>query len=821
MNRKKFLALVLSAIMLLSAMPVLANDTVTREYVINEFAKAAGIVSDKEPQTLLEGFADYEEISPSCVQSVAYALDNGIITGYEDNTLRPQKEISRLEALVILSRCLKDTEKIRENEAFTDVPQWAEESISRLYMGGIVNGYGNGRLGSDDKITAEQVSLLTERITSAEKKDGISEKDNFYLAVNKDYLENTEIPEDELSVSELSKVAKEVEKRVLGISNELYANYDTLTRSNFTTIEGEAAKFYSMALDYYSQKGDNGLAELRSIMTGLYRGSSLTELSAAAGNLSRSYGIPVMFDFYVLYRTTDNGYRTLGGKTLEAIGAGISRETWEEGGEQEFANYCKYLETVFTLLGTIRNPKELAKNVGEYMRAVDLAATEISEDSEEEENTTYTYRDLRYRYTSNNLDSDHCNPVLAIYRTLDKEYFEAVPSSVYEKELEFTIPDIAQVDASVEMLRKLDFETIQGICIINFLEGIMTYLPEAYRQAYSDYYSLFDNTLSTPREYATSVTQSLYGAYYEKRYLELYPAPDTESISALIEEIISCFEEKISGAKDIYSPSTIANAQRKLNKIEYGVAEPRRDYDEITKEGSYYIVNQQSTFLKTIMNILSKSGGNVTAIYTPVKMQMECYEVNASYNRYENSFNVYSGILSEPIYSSTQSREEVLAGIGFTIAHEISHAFDKDGSRFDYLGEPKDWWTEADYERYEARADKIAKVFGEYVMSNGKSVDPDLTADENIADVLAMSCIIEIAKKENLDLDKLFRAYAKNWAEVYTDEYMDYLLERDEHSPGEVRVNAVLANFDEFYEVYGISEGDGMYRAPEKRIKIF
>ena len=42
-------------------------------------------------------------------------------------------------------------------------------------------------------------------------------------------------------------------------------------------------------------------------------------------------------------------------------------------------------------------------------------------------------------------------------------------------------------------------------------------------------------------------------------------------------------------------------------------------------------------------------------------------------------------------------------------------------------------------------------------------------------------------------------------------------LETDEHSPESVRVNALLSSCDEFYELYDVKEGDGMYRAPEER----
>ena len=48
-----------------------------------------------------------------------------------------------------------------------------------------------------------------------------------------------------------------------------------------------------------------------------------------------------------------------------------------------------------------------------------------------------------------------------------------------------------------------------------------------------------------------------------------------------------------------------------------------------------------------------------------------------------------------------------------------------------------------------------------------------------------------------------------------------YLLKNDVHSLKKVRVNIVLRQFEEFYNVYGIKQGDDMYVSPENRIKVW
>ena len=82
---------------------------------------------------------------------------------------------------------------------------------------------------------------------------------------------------------------------------------------------------------------------------------------------------------------------------------------------------------------------------------------------------------------------------------------------------------------------------------------------------------------------------------------------------------------------------------------------------------------------------------------------------------------------------------------------------------------------------------------------------------ENIADLGGVSCVLEIAEQNGYDLKKVMEAWASLWAEKSRPETLSNQIAVDVHSPGKIRVNAVLSSMDQFYEVYGIEEGDGMY----------
>jgi len=196
--------------------------------------------------------------------------------------------------------------------------------------------------------------------------------------------------------------------------------------------------------------------------------------------------------------------------------------------------------------------------------------------------------------------------------------------------------------------------------------------------------------------------------------------------------------------------------------------------------------------------------------------------VNAYYNALNNEIVFPAGILQSPFYDKNASKEKNLGGIGVIIGHELTHAFDNTGSQFDEAGKLKNWWSTNDYKEFTIRSKKVIDYYSNLRTSDGKTVDGFLTAGENISDLGGIACVLDIAKKiENPNLKELFENYATIWREISTKELREYLLNNDTHAPKKIRVNAVLAQFDEFYKTYNIKEGDKMYVNPEDRVGIW
>ena len=201
---------------------------------------------------------------------------------------------------------------------------------------------------------------------------------------------------------------------------------------------------------------------------------------------------------------------------------------------------------------------------------------------------------------------------------------------------------------------------------------------------------------------------------------------------------------------------------------------------------------------------------------------MHPFTVNACYQATNNDITFPAAILQAPLYDVNASREENLGGIGYIIAHEITHAFDNNGAKFDEKGNAADWWTQSDYAAFQQKCQAVAAWYDGQEAYPGIACSGTLTISENVADLGAIRCVVDAAKKlDDPDLDALFRAVANTWASTSTRQIRQYLTAVDVHAPDKLRCNRVLQTLPEFYETYDIQPGDGMWTQPESRVSVW
>ena len=113
------------------------------------------------------GYAGYDDWdSVTHAEAVETLTVLGVLAGYEDNTFRPQRYVTRAEAAKIICYILIGTEAADAltsgRASFTDVAgtYWANPYIEYCVMRGVIAGYGDGRFGPGDNVTAAQMAKM-------------------------------------------------------------------------------------------------------------------------------------------------------------------------------------------------------------------------------------------------------------------------------------------------------------------------------------------------------------------------------------------------------------------------------------------------------------------------------------------------------------------------------------------------------------------------------------------------------------------------------------------------------------------------------------
>lgn len=107
----------------------------------------------------------FEDVKPGdwYYDAVEFVFDAGLMNGVGDGRFAPNEETSRAMVVTILWRMEGSPET--EGLDFSDVPdgQWYSKAVAWASETGIVTGYGDGRFGSNDYVTREQLAAMLYR----------------------------------------------------------------------------------------------------------------------------------------------------------------------------------------------------------------------------------------------------------------------------------------------------------------------------------------------------------------------------------------------------------------------------------------------------------------------------------------------------------------------------------------------------------------------------------------------------------------------------------------------------------------------------------
>ncbi|MBR6707686.1 MAG: hypothetical protein IKI84_13580, partial [Clostridia bacterium] len=196
---------------------------------------------------------------------------------------------------------------------------------------------------------------------------------------------------------------------------------------------------------------------------------------------------------------------------------------------------------------------------------------------------------------------------------------------------------------------------------------------------------------------------------------------------------------------------------------------------------------------------------------------------NAIYEPSKNTFYMMAGIL-KPAFCDASSRETLLATLGQTIAHEMSHGFENYGVEYDWDGNQNCVLTEEDKPKFLERVRRMSESMSRIELADGVMLDGSHTFFEAAADLNGLKVVLDLAKKtEGFDYDLFFRSLGRKFYRSFRtrdEAIMDYA--DNGHPANYVRTNYIIAQVDEFYLTYpAVKEGTDMYIAPKDRVSLW
>lgn len=628
-------------------------------------------------------------------------------------------------------------------------------------------------------------------------------KDDFYESVNYDQLSSWVIAADESSISHFTNMIDTNYERLNDLIQQAVSS-NPVKETNKDEYNIKA--LYETAADW-EKRNTSGFGILQQYLDSIDSAATMYDLLKINMDMNRTYGVTPIFSISVGNDLIDAKKHSY----FLGVNFVLSREDWTSENDLFRTSFIEFLKNLWILNGA--QPQDAEQTVNEVANMMlEIAKQALTVSEAGDPGKIYNPFPMSEIPAKLN-NSVKLEDLLHYYEgTADDKVIVADTGALNKLAEYLTEDNLLLIKNYIKSLIYMQYADVVGL--------------ESFKASLA--YSAQTSGLTEIKSVEKSTNELLQNElFFElgRMYAEKYVSEEIKTnIRNMITEIQNIYKERINNLSWM-SAETKAAAQNKLDKMKVIVG-----YDETgvwpqdLYEFYYTAKNEGGIFIN---NILSAKKANTDYSFKtknePVRNDIVLVgpqTVNAFYSPTNNSIMILAGILHSPIYSIDASPDENAGGIGTIIAHEITHAFDNNGAKYDADGNFANWWQESDFQKFNELTKKAVDYYNTYEM-NGYPINGTLTLSENIADLGAVSCITEYALNKGYDLSKVYTAYGKMWATKKTDASEISAILNDTHSPAKIRVNAVLSAMDKFYEVFDIQPGNGMYKAQEERPSIW
>jgi putative endopeptidase len=634
--------------------------------------------------------------------------------------------------------------------------------------------------------------------------------DDFFRFTNGRWLDTFELPADRSNYGSFNVLGDRSDERVRTIIDDL-----TSLEPAQGSVEQKVSDYYLSYMDVETLN-ELGISPLRQGLSALAEIDTLDELIAGFGR-AQIENTASPFGFYVGADRSDPDQHML---NLSIGGMGLPDRDYYLQDTPEFlevrAEYVAHITRVLDF-ADIENSAEKA----EAILALETRIAEHTWPRSERRNRDLTYNPMSYE------------DFKAEYSGLDWDaYFGAAGISDLDA-LNVSYP--SAMSPIIELVNTADVADWQAFMTYRYIVDSANVLSEEIDQEAFHFYSTVLNGVPEQRERwergvarvgsLNSLGEALGQVYVERHF----PESAKQQMDELVENLRAALRQSIE-ENDWMGAATKEEAYRKLEAFRPKIAYPDKwkDFSELEIRRDDLFGNAQRVREFNYADEVSRLGKPTDR----EEWGMTPQTVNAYYNPSFNEIVFPAGILQPPFFDPAADLAVNYGGIGAVIGHEMGHGFDDQGSKSDWAGVQRNWWTDEDRANFEEFATGLAEQYSAFEPVPGYFIDGRFTLGENIGDVGGLSMAYRAYKmalggEEAPIIDgytgdqRFFLAWAQVWQRKYREDALIQRLTTDPHSPSEFRVNGVVRNFDEWYEAFDVEPTDALYLPPEDRIRIW
>lgn len=626
-------------------------------------------------------------------------------------------------------------------------------------------------------------------------------QDNLYLAINSNWMEKTQIPADQPYIGDFRELDIKVKKQLRKDLADFMNGKKALPQiANFDKV----VKLYEQAANMKT-RNDIGTKPIKKDLQRLLELQSFADLNEQAAQLfKQDFKLPFAFEVDQDLKDTDQNAFYFAAPGLVLPDASSYQN--KDNAKKLLGVFAKQMKHVLELIGFGEDDSEM---YAEQAVAFDQKLAPLIKSQEENNDFAAMYNPYYLKDFVNQFKEfemgNFLNQILAKQK-VDK----------------IIVTEPKLFEHINEVVNDAHFAELKSWMIVKFAYGYANYLSRELREANFPYsqavYGIQELSSSAKQAYGITADElgEFVGVYYGKNYFGDKAKKDVEQMTY---HMISVYNERLKN-NDWLSEATKKEALKKLSTLKVKIGYPTKlpeVYDQITLGNNLY------DSIRKIRQ--TKQAFNITKLNQKFDRQlwgedMPAMIINAGYAPTNNDITFPAAIFQAPFYSSENTSSENYGGIGAVIAHEISHAFDPNGSKFDEKGNLRDWWSKEDFEKFAELAQAEVKLFDGIQIGRTK-VNGHQTVGENVADLGGLTAAVKACAEEKGNLTELFENWARIWRRKMGPEVRQTLAELDPHAPGEMRANVAAQCLDEFYEAFNVSENDGMWLDPEQRVRIW